>query len=110
MVEMIFFIFFCLIFFLKKYDRLKVYLNQVLDNESEAWISEDIATIENKYGDGMKAVPEELEYTIEGQENPINVYVLSDVTCVSSGDTFVDNVKKSPKVIVVGRATRGIMD
>jgi len=51
------------------------------------------------------AVPEELDYTIQGQLNPKNVYVLTDVTCGSSGDTFLQNVKKSPKVTVVGRPT-----
>lgn len=53
---------------------------------------------------------EEEDYTIHGRPTPQSVYVLTDVTCASSGDTFVNNVKKSTKVTVVGRATMGFVD
>lgn len=51
-----------------------------------------------------------MDYTIQGQASPPNVYVLTDVTCGSSGDTFATNVKRSPKVKVIGRPTMGIVD
>ncbi|MGE8035695.1 S41 family peptidase [Lysinibacillus sp. NPDC093692] len=86
------------------------YLTQELDSEMQKWIQEEITEFETNYAKGLMAVPEELDYTIQGQLNPKNVYVLTDVTCGSSGDTFVQNVKKSPKVTVVGRPTMGIMD
>lgn len=41
---------------------------------------------------------------------PKRVYVLSDVTCGSSGDNFVLMMKNMPKVTVVGRPTLGILD
>ncbi|MEY9974655.1 C-terminal processing protease CtpA/Prc [Lysinibacillus sp. RC46] len=90
--------------------ELKAYLTQELDSEMQKWIQEEITKFETNYSKGLVAVPEELDYTIQGQSNPKNVYVLTDVTCGSSGDTFVQNVKKSPKVTVVGRPTMGIMD
>lgn len=43
-------------------------------------------------------------------DSPKHVYVLSDVNCGSSGDNFVDILKKMPKVTVVGRPTLGILD
>lgn len=57
----------------------------------------------------MVAVEED-DYTINRRPAPQNIYVLTDVTCGSSGDTFASNVKKSPKVTVVGHATKGIAD
>lgn len=41
---------------------------------------------------------------------PEKIYVLSDVTCGSSGDNFVEMMKLMPKVTVVGRPTLGILD
>ena len=61
-------------------------------------------------GQGLLSLNQEIDYVINGREYPKNVYILSDDTCSSSGDTFVKNAKKSPKVTVVGRATMGIID
>lgn len=48
---------------------------------------------------------------IIGKESNLkHVYVLCDVTCGSSGDNFVEMVKKLPKVTVVGRPTLGVLD
>jgi len=49
-------------------------------------------------------------HTIEGGEFPKKVFVLTDLYCGSSGDGFVSIVKKSPKVTVIGRNTKGITD
>ena len=43
-------------------------------------------------------------------ESPERVILLADVMCGSSGDNFVDLMKKMPKVTVVGRPTLGILD
>src|SRR5699024_8330910 len=59
---------------------------------------------------GLLEVTEEVDFLIEGKESPANIYVLSDFFNGSSGETFVKNVKKSPKVTVLGRPTMGIMD
>lgn len=47
---------------------------------------------------------------IGGRKNPERVIVLADVTCASSGDSFVETCKKSSKVKVIGRPTLGVND
>ena len=47
---------------------------------------------------------------ILGLARPEKVFVLADVTCGSSGDNFVDTMKKMPKVTVLGRPTMGFLD
>ncbi|WP_187254650.1 S41 family peptidase [Alkalicoccus halolimnae] len=47
---------------------------------------------------------------VKGRHYPERVIVLSDVTCGSAGDAFVELCKKSPKVTVMGRATLGLND
>ncbi|WP_432361719.1 S41 family peptidase [Sporosarcina sp. UB5] len=47
---------------------------------------------------------------VKGTKHPSQVIVLTDVYCGSSGDSFVELVKKSNKVTVVGRATMGLND
>ncbi|MFS0780636.1 S41 family peptidase [Bacillus sp. 1P06AnD] len=47
---------------------------------------------------------------IQGRKNPEQIFILSDVACGSSGDSFVDVCKLSKKVTVVGRATAGLND
>ncbi|MFD1030256.1 S41 family peptidase [Metaplanococcus flavidus] len=91
-------------------NELKGYLAQELDAETEKWAHGEIELFEKNKGKGLQTVQEEMDYTIQGQAAPQNVYVLTDVTCGSSGDTFASNVKKSPKVKVVGRPTMGIVD
>ncbi|MTD31164.1 S41 family peptidase [Planomicrobium sp. YIM 101495] len=91
-------------------NELNEYLEQELDEETKKWAHGEMALFEKSAGKGMVAVTEEEDYPIHGRLTPQNVYVLTDVACGSSGDTFVNNVKKSPKVTVVGRATMGIVD
>lgn len=47
---------------------------------------------------------------VKGMKHPSQIIVLTDVYCGSSGDSFVELVKKSNKVTVVGRATMGLND
>lgn len=51
-----------------------------------------------------------VDLTINGTRKPEHVYVLSDVECGSSGDSFVEMLRSSSKVTVVGRPTDGILD
>lgn len=51
-----------------------------------------------------------LDYTIHGTNLPSSIIVLTDVYCGSSGDSFVNLVKKSDKVTTLGRNTLGILD
>ncbi|HDR5712239.1 TPA: peptidase, partial [Bacillus anthracis] len=47
---------------------------------------------------------------IHGRKSPSRVVILTDVTCGSSGDSFVEVAKKSLKVKVIGRPTAGLND
>ncbi|WP_262176203.1 S41 family peptidase [Saccharococcus sp. Marseille-Q5394] len=47
---------------------------------------------------------------VKGMKYPSSIIVLTDVYCGSSGDSFVELVKKSNKVTVIGRATMGLND
>ena len=47
---------------------------------------------------------------IRGRTRPKKVLILTDEICGSSGDGFVAEMKCSPKVTVIGRATAGIND
>ena len=67
----------------------KGYLVYDDDNEKEANLFDEFV--------GLKAAPEK-------------IILLTDVTCGSSGDNFVDILKKMPKVTVIGRPTLGILD
>lgn len=90
--------------------ELKDYLTQELDDYTRAMLEEEITIFEKNRGRGLIETSDDDDYLINGHSMPENVYVLSDVYCGSSGDTFVENVKKSPKVTVVGRSTMGIID
>lgn len=51
-----------------------------------------------------------VDINIIGSKKPEHVYILSDSYCGSSGDSFVENMRNSSKVTVVGRPTMGILD
>ena len=90
--------------------ELKAYLMQELDDNTRDMVEDEIELFEQNRNKGLVDVPEDTDFIIEGRSTPANVYVLSDYSCASSGDTFVANVKKSLKVTVVGRPTMGIID
>lgn len=96
------------------YDRwipeLKEYLKQDLEENTRQTLRDEIALWEKNKGKGLLEVIDEVDFLIVGKKNPVNIYVLSDFFCGSSGETFVKNVKNSPKVTVLGRPTMGIMD
>lgn len=47
---------------------------------------------------------------VKGLKHPSRIIVMTDVMCGSAGDSFVEFVKKSNKVTVIGRATLGLND
>ncbi|MBD7983920.1 peptidase [Sporosarcina sp. Sa2YVA2] len=47
---------------------------------------------------------------LKGLKHPSRIIVMTDVMCGSAGDSFVELVKKSNKVTVIGRATLGLND
>lgn len=44
------------------------------------------------------------------RESPWDMCFLSELTCGSSGDNFVSMMEYMPKVAVVGRPTKAILD
>lgn len=78
---------------------LKEFLKELEENRGKGYVL---------YGDedsNQNFLPDVL-----GLARPEKVFVLADVTCGSSGDNFVDTMKKMPKVTVLGRPTMGILD
>jgi hypothetical protein len=76
---------------------LKVFIREWEKNKGKGFVEFDFEDI----------VPDTF---VKGTNNPKLVAVLSDYMCGSSGDSFVELCKKSSKVRVIGRATKGLND
>jgi len=76
---------------------LKVIQREWVKNKGKGFVEFDYSDI----------MPDTL---IKGRRDPKSIVVLADFMCGSSGDSFVETVKKSNKVTVVGRATMGLND
>ncbi|TFD99657.1 S41 family peptidase [Jeotgalibacillus sp. R-1-5s-1] len=66
-----------------------------------------------KKGTGFQRFPFEEVMPMQklsGYQKPEQVFILSDIYCGSSGDSFVETSKWSEKVTVIGRSTMGIND
>ncbi len=50
------------------------------------------------------------DYDVIGDSDVENVVILTDSSCCSAGDAFVDLFRRLPKVKVCGRPTQGILD
>lgn len=87
------------------------YLKQELPEETRKWLEDEIASQKALRGVGYcRRTDENFDFQIKGTRKPERVYVLTDVYCGSSGDSFVENLRSSGKVTVVGRPTMGILD
>lgn len=91
-------------------ESLSDYLKQPLDKATRAFLEKEIEKFKTNYGIGMKKVEDNEDFVFEPKGNAQKVFILSDVTCGSSGETFIKNLKHSPKVKVIGRSTMGILD
>ncbi|MEG0473116.1 MAG: S41 family peptidase [Solibacillus sp.] len=91
-------------------DSLSNYLKQPLDEATKIVLEKEIEKFKMNYGVGMKKVEDNEDFTFEPKGTGKKVFILSDVTCGSSGETFIKNLKHSPKVKVIGRSTMGILD
>lgn len=89
---------------------LNAFLNQPIDAETKGILENEIKKYQDFSGKGLVVHDDNVDWKINGQRSPKNVIILTDNMCASSGDTFVKNVKKSPKVTVIGRATMGVID
>ncbi|HDR7800136.1 S41 family peptidase [Bacillus tropicus] len=87
-----------------------------LDEFSKLFTSMFIQDLKKNYKKGFvtfdtSGLPKELQtLKIHGRKLPSRVVILTDVTCGSSGDSFVEVAKKSLKVKVIGRPTAGLND
>ncbi|MDG0950295.1 S41 family peptidase [Bacillus paranthracis] len=87
-----------------------------LDELSKLFTNMFIQDLKKNYKKGFvtfntSSLPKELQsLKIHGQKSPSKVVILTDVTCGSSGDSFVEVAKKSLKVKVIGRPTAGVND
>lgn len=82
-----------------------------VDEETVKLIEYMKREINKNMGKGfIKEDDNEFDFEIKGQDRPLKVYILSDKYCGSSGDSFVYLCKKSKKVTVVGRNTKGLTD
>nr|WP_088327130.1 S41 family peptidase [Bacillus cereus] len=87
-----------------------------LDKLSKLFTNMFIQDLKKNYKKGFvtfdtSGLPKELQsLKIHGRKSPSRVVILTDVTCGSSGDSFVEVAKKSLKVKVIGRPTAGVND
>ncbi|EJS75895.1 S41 family peptidase [Bacillus cereus] len=87
-----------------------------LDELSRLCIDLFIQDLKKNYKKGFvtfdtSGLPIELQtLKIHGRKTPNKVVILTDVTCGSSGDSFVEAAKKSSKVKVIGRPTASVTD
>ncbi|MDQ7240206.1 S41 family peptidase [Bacillus pacificus] len=87
-----------------------------LDELSKLFTNMFIQDLKKNYKTGFvtfdtSGLPKELQsLKIHGRKSPSRVVILTDVTCGSSGDSFVEVAKKSLKVKVIGRPTAGVND
>ena len=87
------------------------YKKMELPEETLAVLLKMEADLTKNRGKGfVKVDSSELEIPSVGLANPNSVYIIADSVCGSSGDAFVDFMRKSEKVTVVGRPTAGILD
>ncbi len=87
-----------------------------LDELSKLFTDIFIQDLKKNYKKGFvtfdtSGLPKELQsLKIHGRKSPSRVVILTDDTCGSSGDSFVEVAKKSLKVKVIGRPTAGLND
>ncbi|MBM7578573.1 S41 family peptidase [Jeotgalibacillus terrae] len=88
-------------------------LNAVEEEETRKILSFFVEQWQEKRDSGFQRFPFEQVMKVDkisGYERPEHIFVLSDIYCRSSGDSFVETVKWSEKVTVIGRSTMGIND
>ncbi|MDA1524958.1 S41 family peptidase [Bacillus cereus] len=87
-----------------------------LDELSKLFTNMFIQDLKKNYKKGFvtfdtSGLPKEFQsLKIHGRKSPSRVVILTDFTCGSSGDSFVEVAKKSLKVKVIGRPTAGLND
>lgn len=83
---------------------------QDVDEQTAKFIKEELLFLKENYGKGFVLRQSEMDFKIDGRPAPASIFILTDWYCRSSGDAFAQIAKKSSKVTVIGRNTRGITD
>lgn len=91
---------------------LEAHMQQEIPADTRNMLSSMLNQLKQNYGKGFVAYTEEDTESLPhiGAALPKKVFLITDEDCGSSGDSFVDMMRKSPKVTVVGRPTMGILD
>lgn len=90
-------------------------LEQDIPADTRAMLSRFVRELKENYGKGFVVCKNENSEEFSqsgyiGAALPKRVFILTDEDCGSSGEAFVDTMRKSPIVTVVGRPTMGILD
>ncbi|TFD99445.1 S41 family peptidase [Jeotgalibacillus salarius] len=94
-------------------EELKETLKVVEEEETRKILKFFEEQWQEKRGSGFQRFPFEKVLPMEklsGHRKPEQIFILSDLYCGSSGDSFVETSKWSEKVTVIGRPTMGIND
>ncbi|MYL44986.1 hypothetical protein GLV94_04975 [Virgibacillus halodenitrificans] len=94
-------------------ELLKIAADRVKDKETVLQIKELIKELKRNRGAGFVELDfgtKEDSFVLATKRGPEKIIILTDVYCGSSGDSFVEICKHSPKVTVVGRPTLGLND
>ncbi|MGV3489134.1 MAG: S41 family peptidase [Tuberibacillus sp.] len=76
---------------------IEAFIKQMETNRGKGFVSFDFSEFQE-------------ENPVVGSTNPAQVILLIDKFCGSSGESFVIDARQSPKVTLVGRPTRGVLD
>lgn len=95
--------------------RIKMFeehLKSDIPADTRSMLTSFLESMKEMYGKGFAKyegdIREDNPYI--GSPLPKRVFIITDENCGSSGDAFVDTMRKSPIVTVVGRPTMGILD
>lgn len=91
-------------------DGLQKIYNETTDEKFKNTMKNLMEFFDDNRGKGFVSFNNDEDITIEGQDYPKNIIILSDVYCGSAGDVFVELMKWSDKVTVIGRSTAGLND
>lgn len=87
------------------------YLKEEVPAEVREILENEVTSLRANRGRGyFRGKGSDFDFNISGTEKPGYIYVLTDCDCGSSGDAFVEILRSSSKVTVVGRPTMGILD
>ncbi len=80
--------------------------------DTRSMLTSFLESMKEMYGKGFVKYESDIreENPYIGSPLPKKVFIITDENCGSSGDAFVDTMRKSSIVTVVGRPTMGILD